>query len=446
MKTGRIGWERAGGAPRCTRRDCMRWMAGAAASPWAAWPLSGCGGRDAAMPPTVAGFEGGRRLLADGIPTVVLTGSWLAMGRQYGALLAGEIAATHARVMPYAERANRAFDKPNQVLAEELFQSYPARFRALFDGMAQTSGLSLQALKLANALEIVMMFGDALYANRCSALSAWGEWSDGARLVYGRNYDYTDDLLPLDASLVVTVFHPDDGSIPFAICTWAGCLYASTGLNQAGLFVEENDCSPHDRQAGGFFVTGDHLNMKTWVQDDVQLLSLLAEAGSMAQADAWMRSHLPIYPHNIGLADRHEARCVQWNVRERVPHAPWARQAPGLMAQTNHYFVVPAGWDLAPYVEQDATGSAIPGGSVQRLQNLLSQAQRFKGRLDVRTLCQVMDLTIEQGGATHASGTLYQVVCEPQSFTFLVKTQARRDRWADIPLSRLLFETQISKE
>lgn len=53
-------------------------------------------------------------------------------------------------------------------------------------------------------------------------------------------------------------------------------------------------------------------------------------------------------------------------------------------------------------------------------------------------MCQIMDLKIEDGGATH-DGTLYQVVCEPETFTFKLRTRGRQDRWVDIPLATLLF-------
>lgn len=102
-------------------------------------------------------------------------------------------------------------------------------------------------------------------------------------------------------------------------------------------------------------------NMKTWVKDDVLLLSLVTQAGTLAKADTWLKNNLPCYPHNIGVADKHEARSYQWNIAERVPHAPYVRQANGLMAQTNHYFVVPEGWGIKEY-DEGGSSSGIPGG------------------------------------------------------------------------------------
>lgn len=107
------------------------------------------------------------------------------------------------------------------------------------------------------------------------------------------------------------------------------------------------------------------------------------------------------------------------------------------MVLTNHYTPVPDGWGIGPYVEQDESGAAIPGGSIPRLEHLLQLAETYKGSIDVAGMCRIMDMKFEDGGATVA-GTLYQVVCEPETFTFKLKTAGRADRWVDIPLAQLL--------
>ncbi|MFH1683523.1 MAG: C45 family peptidase [Candidatus Margulisiibacteriota bacterium] len=384
-----------------------------------------------------ATFEGGAKYVYDYVPVVVLKGSWKEMGRQYGHLLSPNIRAVYDLVAPYQDKYNPGCDKTNAEIIEDFYQSYPDKFKQFFQGMAETSGLTLDQLKVANSLEIVLMFGSRIYQGRCSALGVWGKYSKKGRVVYGRNYDYNLEFLPLNEDIVVTVFKPNDGSVPAAICTWAGCLYASSGINQAGIFIEENDCSGHDRQAAGLYPTGKHFNVKNWVKDDALLLSLITSARSMNEVNTWMKKNLPIYPHNIGIADKNEARCYQWNITERVPHAPYVRQAEGLMAQTNHYFVVPKGWNLAPYKEVTDTGSTVPAGSIPRLDNLLKIANQRKGKIDVAGMCAIMDVDFDHGGAT-VDGSLYQIVCEPETFTFKLKTRAKRDRWVDIPVAKLL--------
>lgn len=399
--------------------------------------IAGCGG-GSSLPQPDSQFETGVKYLFEHVPTVRLSGNWLQMGRQYGRLLSREIGATYALVAPYGDSMNPISGRTNVELAEDMYQAYPQRIRVLFQGMSETSGLTLDQLKLTNAIEIVLMLPSSVYATRCSALSTWGPYTDNGQLIYGRNYDYNEELTVLNDGITVTVFHPNDGSMAFAICTWAGCIYASTGINRAGIYVEENDCSGHDRESSGFYLTGTHYNFKVWQKDDAMLLELLSQSRTMAEADSWMHSNLPAYPHNIGLADRFEARSYLWNVTTRIPHAPWVRQAEGLMAQTNHYFDIPAGWNLAPYVEQGANGTTVPGGSIPRLENLLNLAERSKGSFNVDRMCEVMDMKFADGGAT-VDGTLYQVVCEPATLTFRLKTKARTDRWVEVPLAQLLI-------
>jgi hypothetical protein len=384
-----------------------------------------------------AAFEGGAKYVHDYVPVVVLRGSWKEMGRQYGHLLSPNIRAVYDLVAPYKDKYSLGCGKNNAEIIEDFYRSYPDRFKQFFQGMAETSGLTLDQLKTANSLEIVLMFGTKIYKGRCSGLGVWGNYSKNGGVVYGRNYDYNLEFLPLNDDLVVTVFKPDDGSVPTAIFTWAGCIYASTGINRAGIFVEENDCSGHDKQAAGMYRTGKHFNVKNWVKDDALLLSLLTSAGNLGEVDAWMKKNLPVYPHNIGIADKDEARCYQWNIAARVPHAPYVRQADGLLAQTNHFFKIPKGWKLLPYTEGTGTGSTVPGGSIPRLDHLLKLARERKGKIDVAGMCGIMDIDFDRGGAT-VDSSLYQVVCEPASFTFKLKTRARRDRWVDIPVKKYL--------
>ncbi|MBK4734920.1 C45 family autoproteolytic acyltransferase/hydolase [Noviherbaspirillum pedocola] len=399
--------------------------------------LAGCGGNT--DPGPHSRFEAGRKYLFEDVPVAVLAGSWRQMGRQYGAFFADGIRATYRMVAPYEDQYNRGCGRMNRDIIEEIHAAYPQGMQQFFVGMAETSGLALDQVKAANALEMILIFGSGIYPQtRCSGVSVWGDYSVDKRLVYGRNYDYTAAFAALDEHVVVTVFHPDDGSIPFAICTWAGCIYASTGINARGIFVEENDCSQHDRLASGFYATGDHYNMRTWVRDDAMLMALLAGAGSMDEADTWMRANLPVYSHNIGVADSREARCYQWNVAERVPHAPYVRQTEGLMAQTNHYFQVPQGWELAPFSEGDGASGSIPGGSIARLNNLLNIAEGRRGAIDLDGMCALMDVEIGDGGA-RVDGTLFQIVCQPETLRLRLTTLKRRGRWIDIPLSGLLL-------
>ena len=394
---------------------------------------AGCAQNNAAVSPVLQ-YGAGAKYICDYVPVVVLKGSWQEMGRQYGYLLSANILAVYALVAPYKDKYNILCNKTNTEISEDFYQSYPDRFKEFFLGVSETSGLTLEQLKAANSLEIILMGGSKLYSARCSALGVWGAYSKGGKVVYGRNYDYNIEFLPLNDSIAVTVFQPTDGSVPAAICTWAGCLYASTGINRAGIYVEENDCSGHDKQAAGMYGSGGHFNVKNWVKDDALLLSLLTSAESMGAVDAWLKANLPNYPHNIGIADKHEARCYQWNIRARVPHGPYVRQADGLMAQTNHYFVTPEGWGLQTYTEEVTSGSTVPGGSIGRLEHLLELAEANKGTIDVAGMCAIMDVTFEAGGAT-VDSSLYQIVCEPETFTFKLKTRANRDRWVDIPVA-----------
>ena len=95
---------------------------------------------------------------------------------------------------PYKDSFNLGSGKVNSEIIEDFYQSYPYKFKEFFQGMSETSGLTLEELKVANSLEIVLMFGSHIYNTRCSGMSAWGNYAPDGKVVYGRNYDYNTEF------------------------------------------------------------------------------------------------------------------------------------------------------------------------------------------------------------------------------------------------------------
>lgn len=71
-----------------------------------------------------------------------------------------------------------------------------------------------------------------------------------------------------------------------------------------------------------------------------------------------------------------------------------------------------------------SAGCGGSDGSLPASDSLLRLAERYNGTSDVGRMCEVMDATFVDGGAI-VDGTFYQVVCEPTTFTFRLKTNAR---------------------
>ena len=102
----------------------------------------------------------------------------------------------------------------------------------------------------------------------------------------------------------------------------------------------------------------------------------------------------------------------------------------GLIAATNH-FVDPF-WNLPELPDNASTAY-----TVTRRNNLLALADKYRGQFDVKKMQQVMDTTIENGGATDSAGTIYQIIAVPKDLTIWLKAPGNFD-WQKVDISTLL--------
>ena len=154
---------------------------------------------------------------------LVLRGSYRQMGRQYGQLMKEDL---HNM---YRVAIENTFIKKEGIPLETLteaskafYDNYPMRVQAIVEGIAETSGLEKE--KLAMLAEVVTLVGYAKHANegRCSAIAAWGEYTSGGPLVFGRDFDYAPYFRQFAEFTTVVVYNPDDGSIPVAQIGYVG--------------------------------------------------------------------------------------------------------------------------------------------------------------------------------------------------------------------------------
>ena len=92
-------------------------------------------------------FEKGSKTKNGKLSVIELSGTWREMGRQYGALMADELRDIYergvGRLTGAAENAEEL-----ALTAAKFFANYPYKFKSLMRGMSETSGLTLDELKL----------------------------------------------------------------------------------------------------------------------------------------------------------------------------------------------------------------------------------------------------------------------------------------------------------
>lgn len=130
-------------------------------------------------------FEGGKLYRTGSLNVVELHGSYREMGRQYGALQKKELNEIYGNISAdFDKNPEFTYDVMLQD-ARSNFRFYPQRYKEIVYGMAETSGLGLDKQLIVNDLEAYVN----LKEGQCSGVAAWGNYTSGSPLVFGRNYD-----------------------------------------------------------------------------------------------------------------------------------------------------------------------------------------------------------------------------------------------------------------
>jgi len=339
------------------------------------------------------------------ISVVSLYGTWEEMGRQYGELSGEEL----HEVFNFLKAKSADFEKEAAIveIAESLVSRYPHRFKMFLEGVSQTSGLTLKQLVLANALEYAEPFF-------CSGMSAWGDYSKD-KLVYGRNYDAAS-YRELAKNVIITVFHPSDGSLATAIIGYAGELYAVNALNSEGLFLELNN---------GMATAGKKILFNR-LSSTASLLEAMLDADSLTYLDAFFNTNRSFASFIIGVADSNEARSYEWCAEDTMRGD--ATCPDGLMVMTNHY--VNPDWTF-PVPSDDESFL-----SHTRRDNLIRLANENKGSIDSEMMCRLMSKSIEEGGSMNKY-TRYQLVYEPETMRLLIRVESAPS-WTEIDMREFL--------
>jgi hypothetical protein len=359
-----------------------------------------------------AEFEGGKLYRAGAISVVEMVGNYRQMGRQYGSLLSEGLKTLYRDAIEEFFINKRGMSKERlRTIAGSLFALYPQRYKEILYGMAETSGLTAEQHILLNAIEWYPKINHLVF-DHCSGIAAWGPYTSGGPLVFGRNND--DDPLYNDFArfMVVAVFKPNDLSLPAALINYAGVIYNATGMNSEGLFIELN--------AGPWM--GFSLDRASIF---VTLFSILQDYSTLPEADPALKSILANLFSIVNVADRNRAYSYEsslYDTRRRD------QDRVGLLASTNH-FVDPT-WSLAQ-VGDKAGGST----TLKRRENLLALGEAYKGTFGPQVMMKVLDTPIEKGGATHP-GTIYQVIAVPAQLKLWLKVPGFQD-WTEIELGPL---------
>ncbi|WP_051328179.1 C45 family autoproteolytic acyltransferase/hydolase [Desulfatirhabdium butyrativorans] len=351
-------------------------------------------------PGTIHSFEGGTLRRAGAVNVLSLHGSYRRMGRQYGHLLRRELHRLYqiAIVNRFINKDGFTYQQLLQT-AKSMFATYPYRYKEILYGMAQTSGLGLDRQLLLNFIEWYPKLN--VPGRNCSGMAVWGEYTGGGPLIFGRNNDDSGLYREFAPFLTVAAFNGDDGAIPAAIINYAGVIYAASGINSRGVFLEMNS-----GDAMGYY--SNRLSIL------VSLFGFLQDFSGIEDMDAAFHSSLVNLSSIINVAD--STIAYSYECPTTFPPRRRSPDQDGILVATNHFVEPDPSWNLPQQKDDETTEWTIT-----RRKNLLARGEEYKGLFDVDRMKEILEMTIEEGGATSASNTIYQIIAVPGEMRLWVR-------------------------
>ncbi len=339
-------------------------------------------------------FEGGTLYRTTGaggsgsFNVAVLKGDWYQMGRQYGYLLKNLMNELHDKAAAFWVQAGRTYDEL-QTFAKEKFPQLEERYQRLIEGMAQTSGMSLE--KQTVTCTVMMKVLTTILAG-CSSMDVWGDYTGDGPLVVGRNWDLVWPTSDYGKFLTAIVYRPT-GSNAVADINYAALLHPQNLMNEKGIFLDYQNGTQSDPRKGP--------------DGSYDLLAFMLTANSIDDLEAAFRSASPSEAGIINTADAHAGHVFEFTI-DRVRRR----------AGTNGLLVDPSWTGLQP-IKPGEQGAF----TLERYVNLMALGEQHKGGMNADVMMEILDRTIEAGGPTFEDGTLYQIVAKPAQRTLWLKAR-----------------------
>ena len=353
-------------------------------------------------------FEQGSKASMNGISVVSLHGTWREMGRQYGMLMKDELHEVYDFVENMITRSSENAERSETIIALDKAQ-YTNSIREFMEGASETSGLTVDQIQAVNALERIGGLP------KCSAVFCWDDYSSGP-LIVGRNYDYSNAFVPLKDDMVITVYHPADGSLAVATIGYTGEINSYNAINEKGIFMELNNGTPST-------------NIKTQIdriQGTTMLFSAMFETDELNDWELFFNTVSCSSSYIINVADSQSARSYEWcpiGAKTGNTDLP-----DGLLVSTNYY--VNTDWPFA------TPSDASSWQGLTRRSNLITLCENSKGMIDAKRMREIIETPVENGGAMNEL-TMYQIVMIPETKMLWLQVIGGPE-WTQIDLSGFL--------
>jgi hypothetical protein len=350
-----------------------------------------------------------------------LEGTFKEMGRQYGLMLSDEICAFYEEAVTELAINEKGWAYED-ILAygEENYEYFPQIFKDYFDGMAETSGLSIEQTKIMSGIMFL------IYMTGCSSLSVWGDYTLDGKTITGRNLDlWEGNLRRFSKYYHIVVWNPYGFPASVANIDFIGGIFYQTAINDKGIFLELQNGQATD--------TSSVMNREN---TNNILLENLFRVTTSQEMDRWFHTTLPDCGLIMNASYPAHATIYEW-----ATYRVAARQGQGILSASNDF--IDSSWTDYPIIFYDSSNEAPLGYTVTRRNNLLALGEEYKGSISPQIMMEIFDTNIPDGGASFPEEgnirTIYSSVVKPDELKLWLKVREYSD-WEEIDLTQYFTE------
>ena len=357
----------------------------------------------------------GKRYNLGRINVLELCGDYREMGRQYGRLFKDRILGFYDIAIEeyFIKKSNMPYLRL-LAISRLIFRRYPQKIKDIFYGISEASGVSINRVIMLDQIN-TFEFMRNQNVGRCSNMAVWGDYTEDGALIFGRNFDQPQYFKKFNDFLTLTVFSPDDG-IPAASIGYAGQIGISSVINSRGVFLVNNEAPTFKSDA---------IDINTPSVLVLELEFLMRSSG-LDELDRLIKGAKANCPIIVSTGDKKTSYTYEWTASDIKRRS---ENKDGILVATNH-FAHPS-WERQ---------KPLPGDYVMTLErraNLLSLGEKHKGKFNIQKMKDVLDTTVDKGGATHVNQTTFQMILAPDRLRMHVKVPDFQD-WTEFDLKEPL--------
>ena len=347
------------------------------------------------------------------IRTLVLSGTKYSMGIEYGKKLQFELNATLEILKQFFIQENNISLETLISKANEFYCRYPSSYQDFIKGISLGSKLSLDEVKILNAMEtLYVLVQETQGLSGCAFLAMPAHNSSTGSAIIGRNYDFPQPYDKIARYLTVIILK-ESHTIPTAIIVMPGQIYCSTGINKESIFIALNNGMP----SGGHAV---NYNQQSLL---VNMLIALQNSQNFTMMDKQLLEFASDYSLIINLADKSNVKSYEYSSFYGIKtHVPAENTN---FVSTNFY--LNETWSMPVPTDE------LTWYGVSRRNNLLKNSHQASSPQDIMDL---LDIKLDDGGASW-SNTIYQIVFDTCKQNLYLKRTKEEQEWTCIDLNKL---------